>query len=213
MSDQDVRQMARYPSRLELGPAANDQRSPFRAVRRVHTAPSWASRWSARACSSACLLERVQPPAGEPACAVGLGLGALSPQDPAQLDADPGGRPSGSAGPWRRGQTSRRAGRGRARRPLPRGGHVWRPLAGLRAGTRRVADRGHAFRAARKVRARRSHSRRTRAATTTSAHACRGPRQRQAWRTRFTHRRRPSEHGPGLRLVATSPQRAGSCLS
>ena len=87
MSDQDVRQMAPYPSRLELGPAANDQRSPFRAVRRVHTAGSWASRWSARACSSACLLERMQPPAGEPACAVGLGLGALSPQDPAQLDA------------------------------------------------------------------------------------------------------------------------------
>ena len=74
--------MAPYPSRLELGPAANDQRSPFRAERRVQTAGSWASRWSARACSSACLLERVQPPAGEPALAVGLGLGAHPPLGP-----------------------------------------------------------------------------------------------------------------------------------
>ena len=155
MSDQDVRQMAPDPGRLELGPDANDQRSPFRAERRVQTAGSWASRWSARACSSACSRPQANP---------------LSPSASASARTrrwDPrrsrGGRPSGSAGPWRRGQTSRRAGQGRARRPLPRGGHVWRPC-GSRAGTRRVAARG-----------------------TPSAppgkHPPGGLRQRQAWRT------------------------------
>jgi len=82
MSDQDVRQMAPDPGRLELGPAANDQRSPFRAERRVQTAGSWASRWSARACSSACSRPQANPlPPSASASA------RTRRWDPAQLDA------------------------------------------------------------------------------------------------------------------------------
>ena len=82
MSDQDVRQMAPDPGRLELGPAANDQRSPFRAERRVQTAGSWASMWSARACSSAC-----SRPQANPLSPSASASARTRRWDPAQLDA------------------------------------------------------------------------------------------------------------------------------